>query len=400
MSDRPDCPYGQSSASQPRWAVEDAAKQRRRRTLLALVALGSMGAAGLTGAGLGGGAVYLAARQRLDRLAPTYLVPATPQLDPTAAPAAASNATVNVETAVTEAVDKVGPAVVTVINHLQGGGQASGSGVLISSDGYAVTNNHVVEGHRSLQVIFRDGQIAPASLVGADALADVAVIQVAGPAPAYAEFGDSEALKPGETVIAIGSPLGDFRNTVTVGVVSATHRSIEGGSGDLIQTDAAINRGNSGGPLVNLAGQVVGINTLVVRGGGLGGDPAEGLGFAVAASTVKFASDQLIAHGYVARPFLGISWAAVTPEIAGANDLPARWGAYITDVSAGAPAEAAGLHRGDIITAIGGEAIDQDSPLTSLLFRHTPGETVTLIIVRGSETYASEVTLVERPRAG
>ncbi|MBI3360206.1 MAG: trypsin-like peptidase domain-containing protein [Chloroflexi bacterium] len=373
-----------------------------KRILLTCFAILGMGVAGVIGAGLGGGAVYLAVQEKLNSITVPSAAPPVVITQPApAAPAAGPiNTTVNIETAVTDAVDKVGPAVITVVNQLAGGGQASGSGVIVSPEGYAVTNNHVVEGNSSLTVIFRDGQTAPASLVGADPVADVAVIKIQGKVPAYAEFGDSEALKPGETVIAIGSPLGDFRNTVTVGVVSATHRSIEGGSGDLIQTDAAINHGNSGGPLVNLAGQVIGINALVVRGNGFTSDQAEGLGFAIAASTAKGVADQLIAKGYVARPFLGISWAAVTPDIATANNLGAQWGAYITQVSGGTPAAQAGLRPGDIITAIGGDQIDQENSFTLVLFKHSPGETVKVTFMRGSQVSTTDVTLVERPRTG
>jgi 2-alkenal reductase len=182
-------------------------------------------------------------------------------------------------------------------------------------------------------------------------------------------------------------------------VVSATHRSLEGGAGDLIQTDAAINQGNSGGPLVNLAGQVIGINTVVVRGaGGFGGTEAQGLGFAVSSSTVAFVADQLVSQGYVARPFLGVAWAGVTPEIASANGLGAAWGAYVTEVTVGSPAEQAGLLPGDIITGINGEALDQDTSFTQLLYQYAPGDEVALDFVRDGQTQSASITLVERPR--
>ncbi len=160
----------------------------------------------------------------------------------------------------------------------------SGSGFFISSEGYILTNNHVVEGADEVSIVLSDGSQQQAQIVGADPYADLAVLKTNVLPPAVAGLGNSDALKPGESVIAIGSPLGDFKNTVTVGVVSATGRSIETGQGylieGLIQTDAAINQGNSGGPLVNLAGQVIGINTLVVRSSESGA-VAEGLGFAI-----------------------------------------------------------------------------------------------------------------------
>jgi 2-alkenal reductase len=325
--------------------------------------------------------------------------------EPVTAEPVAQNTTVNVDinTAVQDAVARVSPAVVTVVNTLGRGAQGSGSGVIISADGYIVTNNHVVDGYQALQVIFQDGSTAEAQLIGTDPFVDVAVIKVAGAVPAYAEFGNSDALNPGETVIAIGSPLGDFRNTVTVGVVSATGRALDTDANfqmeGLIQTDAAINHGNSGGPLVNLAGQVVGINTLVVRGTGYTADQAEGLGLAVAANVVNAVADQLIEHGYVARPYLGISWESVTPAIARTYNLPAEWGVYVTSVAEGSPAAAAGLQEADIITAIGEVALDAEHPFINTLWNYAAGETITLTVQRASRTVQLSATLSERPHS-
>jgi len=192
------------------------------------------------------------------------------------------------------AVRKVGPAVVTVVNKLQsngsrssGGGlgqispQALGSGVIVDTQGHIVTNQHVVAGQQSLEVIFADGTSAPAKLVGQDAYSDLAVVKVDSKVPAVASYDDSDKLEPGQPVVAIGSALGDFRNTVTAGVVSALHRELTGDGStsmrDLIQTDAAINHGNSGGPLIDLDGRVVGINTAVVRAAGAGDVAEQGL---------------------------------------------------------------------------------------------------------------------------
>jgi 2-alkenal reductase len=252
-------------------------------------------------------------------------------------------------------------------------------------------------------VIYQDGSTAEATLVGTDEFVDIAVIKVEGAVPAYAPFGNSDALNPGETVIAIGSPLGDFRNTVTVGVVSATGRSLDTAASyqmeGLIQTDAAINNGNSGGPLVNLAGQVVGINTLVIRAAGLSSGQAEGLGFAVASNIVSATAEQLMAQGYVARPYLGIEWTSVTPALAAQYDLPAEWGAYVQSVSDGSPAQAAGLQAEDIITAINGEALSEEASFVNSLWKHTAGETVALTVVRGGDTLELSATLGERPRS-
>src|SRR5581483_7095151 len=208
------------------------------------------------------------------------------------------NLTVNSTSEIINAVSQVEPAVVTVITNLSlsngfgGTAQASGSGVIISQDGYIITNNHVIEGASNVDVIYYDGGRASASVVGADPVTDIAVLKVNGKVPAFVSFGDSNALQLGEWVIAIGSPLGNYRGSVTVGVVSGLNRSVASQTG-LIQTDAAINHGNSGGPLINVAGQIVGINTLVVRDA-VGGAPAEGLGFAVPSATVQSVAQQLI----------------------------------------------------------------------------------------------------------
>src|SRR5688500_16703407 len=253
------------------------------------------------------------------------------------------------------AVKEAGPAVVTIVNtqsaqgtRFRGALTGSGSGVIIDSRGYIVTNNHVVENQQSLEVIFSNGTKAPAQLVGTDPLTDLAVLKVDVAVPDVAEFSDSNALEPGQPVVAIGSPLGDFRNTVTVGVISALHRTLsEAGSvalQDLVQTDAAINHGNSGGPLVDLSGKVVAINVAVVRNSGLG-DVAEGLGFAIPSNTVKKIADQLIEKGAVSRPYMGISYEAITPQTAAIYDitLASENGLLVTNVEAGSPADKAGL---------------------------------------------------------
>ncbi len=365
-----------------------------KRFFIGAVLIGAMGIAALGGAAAGGAAVYWAVKDAVKA------APAGQPVNP-GQPTTNEMQTVDIQTAVTEAVAKVGPAVVTVINDT-GGGRASGSGVVISGEGYILTNNHVVEGQQALSVIFQNGETAEASLIGRDQFADVAVIKVSGPVPAVAELGNSDTLKPGETVIAIGSPLGDFKNTVTVGVVSATGRAIETERGyeqeDLIQTDAAINHGNSGGPLVNLAGQVIGLNTLVVRGGGMG-DQAEGLGFAVAANTVRAVSDQIIQKGYAARPYLGIEWESISPLIAQQNGLEVEWGIYITNLAANGPASRAGIQPGDIITAVGGVPLDESHLFINILLQHQPGEQLPFQVYREGQNIELTVTLGERPPA-
>jgi 2-alkenal reductase len=315
--------------------------------------------------------------------------------------------TTDIETTITQAVQKIGPAVVTVVGTLPGqmspfgqtGDQmVSGSGVFISQTGYILTNNHVIDGVKDVTVILSDGSQEKATIVGADRYSDIAVLKTDGKVPAVAILGNSDVLNPGETVIAIGSPLGDFKNTVTVGVVSATGRSIDTGQGytvdGLIQTDAAINQGNSGGPLVNLAGEVIAINTLIVRNSG-SGTVAEGLGFAIPVNTAQAVAEQIIRNGYIARPYMGVNFQPVTPDIATAYRLPVQWGAYVTDVSSNSPASKAGLRQGDIITGIGGTTLDETHSFINTLFSYKPGDQVNVVLMRNGNSQEIQVTLGE-----
>ena len=307
---------------------------------------------------------------------------------------------IEITTAITDAVEIISPSVVTVLNiSLNGTEQGSGSGVIFSDNGYLLTNAHVIAGHKTLEVVFIDGETATATLVGSDDYADIAVLQVQPPLPGVASLGNSDILRPGETVIAIGSPLGDFKNTVTVGVVSATGRTVDTGKGyqleDLLQTDAAINQGNSGGPLVNLAGQVVGLNTLIVRGGSFGGSIAEGLGFAVASNTVGAISKQLIANGRVDRPYLGITWQPVTPRIAKVYNLPVPWGIFITNVVDGSAADIGGLQFGDIIVMVDDIPLDGEHPFINILYSYQPGDTITAKVDREGQKQIVTITLGE-----
>jgi len=257
-----------------------------------------------------------------------------------------------------------------------------------------------VEDAERIDVIYADGSKEEATLVGADRYSDLVVIRVEGPVPAVAELGDSSTLQPGEPVAAIGSPLGDFKGTVTVGVISALDRRLDTGRGylmeDLIQTDAAINPGNSGGPLINVLGQVIGINTAIVGRSAYAGTVAEGLGFAIPSNTVKAVAQQLVNQGYVERPYLGIEYVTITPRLASAYDLPVDHGVYVRRVVPGSPA-AAGLQEGDIITAINDQTIDEDNPLNNVLWRSRVGDEVRLAILRQGEELSVDVTLTQRP---
>lgn len=387
------------------------------RRLLALLVLGIL--LGVIGGGVMGGAVglYVAGSH------PTLVV-SSPSAELTSAkttnpPVISSNLSVTEDSAIIDTVKKAEPAVVTVINTLETNAQqqapgrqnpfgpnnptgpsasiAEGSGVIIDASGHIITNDHVVEGARSLDVVFEDGTKTSAQLIGTDPISDIAVLQVKGSVPAYLTLGDSSALQLGETAIAIGSPLGNYRGSVTAGIISGLNRSVEGsGQEDLIQTDAAINHGNSGGPLLNLAGQVIGINTLVVRDT-TSGDAAQGLGFAVPSNTVSSVANQILSQGKVEYPYIGITFGEITPAAAGQFNLPAQQGAYVQQVAPNSPASAAGLQAQDVIQSLNNTAIDENHSLRSLLFQHHPGETVTLKVLRNNQTLNLQVKLTARP---
>ena len=372
-----------------------------RRALYILLVIVVAGISALTGALAGGAIVYGALQQDFANLPG----PVQEIFPPEKPGQTLTLNTTDIETSITQAVEKIGPAVVTVVGTIPGQNtffgptgdrMVSGTGFFITEEGYILTNNHVVDGTNEVNIVLSDGTEQKATIVGTDLYSDIAVLKTNGKVPAVARLGNSDVLKPGESVIAIGSPLGNFKNTVTVGVISATGRAIDTGSGyqieDLIQTDAAINHGNSGGPLVNLVGEVIGINTLVVRNTN-SGDVAEGLGFAIPMNTAQAVAQQIIEQGYFARPFLGISFQPINPEVAAIYDLPARWGVYVTRVVQGSPAEQAGLQEGDIITKVGDVALDETHSYVNTLFKFQPGDQITLDVVRGNETTRVNVTL-------
>jgi 2-alkenal reductase len=391
-------------------------ERERRHNPIALVLVLLLGVfIGIGGGAVaGGGAAYfMIQRAEANRpaitaqpvSAPVQPAP-TPSASAPSAPAAQSAPSSASEAMIT-AVQQVAPAVVTVLS-ASSQGSGSGSGVIISADGYILTNNHVVANARQLAVVFADSSRREAELIGTDPLNDIAVLRVEGDLPGVATIGDSAALMPGEQVLAIGSPLGNFRNTVTAGVISALNRSV-GSMEGLIQTDAAINSGNSGGPLINLRGEVVGINTLVVRNDltnvfGMGAAPVEGLGFAVPSSIFRGVADQLITTGEVRYPFLGVRYLPIDGSVAAELSLPVQNGALIqagpggqSAITPGSAAERAGLQDGDIITGINDTRIDANTSLRQLLLQYRPGDTVKLLVLRGDAERTIEVTLGERP---
>lgn len=266
----------------------------------------------------------------------------------------------------------------------------TGSGFIVDEAGHVVTNAHVVEGAADLMVAFEDGTEAKATLVGLDDLLDVAVIQLdltdGAKVPGIACFGNSEELRPGDEVVAIGSALGEFTNTVTDGTVNAKGRTLSGGYGmsSLIQHDAEIWPGNSGGPLLNLKGQVVGINAAGVSDSQFSTAAAD-IGFAIDGNTAKEVVDSLITDGTVNRPFLGIQGEA----------LPI--GQQVTDVVAGSPAADAGMLPGDILTEVDGTPINRKNTLLDLLLTHDVGDTVTITYDRDGDVKTADITLGERP---
>jgi len=380
----------------------------RIAVLLAIAIIVSMALGAVTGGIAGGIAGYAFANVRTPRQVSLAAAAAQPAAStaPAAAPLRVQEASDTVD-----AVKKAGPAVVTVITTLQRPtGQrsttpvdptASGSGIILDKNGYILTNNHVIDGQKRIDIIFADGGQAEAKLVGGDSLADLAILKVDTAVSAVAELGDSEALVAGEHVLAIGSALGDFRNTVTAGIISGLGRRLPGVDyrmDDLIQTDAAINHGNSGGPLINLAGQVVGINVAIYRGSTVtGDDTVEGVGFAIPINTAKLVAQQIISSGKVTRPFIGVSYQMLTPQLASYYKITQQQGAYITQVTPNTPAAKAGLQEQDVIIAIGEHKLDDSFSLFTALLRYKPGDTVQVKIVRGGKEMALNLTLVERP---
>lgn len=359
--------------------------------------------------------VAIASQATMQAVVVTEVVPTEttmPTATPSPTPSPTATPPAEVVDVVADLVERVNPAVVTVINQQRFSGfsnsgdnlqpAGTGTGFVIDSAGTIVTNHHVVEGSEALSVIFSDGREVPAELLGTDAFADLAVLRVSEPVSVVLELGDATALRPGQTVVAIGSALGNYTNTVTTGVISGLGRQLEVEPGlsleGLIQHDAPINPGNSGGPLLNLQGEVIGVNVAVVRQASDGRD-VEGLGFAISSTTLQQVAVSLLDSGRVLRPYMGISYELVTPLSAQSAGLPVDHGILITLVPDGGPSAAAGVQVGDVITDLGGTPIDDDHPFVNLLFGYAPGDTITLGIYRPStdETLTLDVVLGERP---
>ncbi|MFM7050692.1 MAG: S1C family serine protease [Planctomycetota bacterium] len=276
-----------------------------------------------------------------------------------------------------------------------GAARATGTGVVISRDGYIVTANHVVDGADEIELVFRDGRTAKAEIVGLDPGTDLAVLRTAESGLEPAAFGDSESLEAGEWVVAIGAPFG-LEQTVTAGIVSAKGRSDVGLAAfeRYIQTDAAINPGNSGGPLANLDGEIVGINSAISsRGGG-----NDGIGFAVPSAVVRSVADAIIATGRVARGYLGIGVQPADTRMPQGLRSAGETGVLVNRVERGSPAARAGIEPGDVITAIAGRTVRTPGELVAAIGETAPGAEIDLRALRDGGERTIRATLAERDR--
>jgi len=317
--------------------------------------------------------------------------------------------TINESSAVIDAAARTSPAVVKITTEAQStdpfgtnSSEGVGSGVIYDARGWIVTNRHVVEGAQSLKVELPDGRSFDGKVYGTDTLTDLAIVKVEATDLPVASLGRSDGLKTGQLVIAIGSPLGTYSFSVTSGIVSGRGRDILVESGrsritNLIQTDAAINLGNSGGPLTDATGAVVGINTAVAN-------DSSGIGFAIPIDIARPIMDQALAGVALSRPWIGIRFLTLDLQLQKDLGLPVAEGALVTNqggtgsaIQAGSPAETAGVLDNDIVTAINGQKLDQLHPLDAVLVQFAPGDSVTLDVLRNGEPVQLTLTLGTRP---
>jgi len=298
-------------------------------------------------------------------------------------------------------VTKVMPSVVSVTSEIVVSGffdqyteYVAGSGILIDNKGYIATNNHVVEDARSVYVELTDGRTFPADIVGTDTVSDLAVIRIDATDLPYAYWGNSSSLSLGEWVLAIGNALGEGI-TATEGIVSRLNVSVNVDGNiltGLVQTTAAINPGNSGGPLVNVSGEVIGITSVKIVA-----SEVEGIGYAISSDEAKPILEDLIRHGHVTYPWLGVSASSVTPLLATSEDLSVDRGALVAEIVADSPAEAAGLQAGDVIIRFADKEITNLADLLQAIRGSQIGEDVEIVFVRGEDTKTTSAQLTQRP---
>ncbi len=276
--------------------------------------------------------------------------------------------------------------------------EALGSGVIVSPNGYILTNNHVVAKATEIKVFLPNKQEYPAKVVGTDPKTDIAVLKIQASNLPTVTFGDSSKLQVGDYAIAIGDPFG-IGETVTMGIISAKARSSLGIENyeDFIQTDAAINPGNSGGALINARGELIGINTAILSGGS-GGN--QGIGFAIPINLARYVMDQILKYGKVTRGWMGVGIQDVSPPVARAYGVPANQGAIVSDVQSGSPAAKAGLQRGDVITELDGQGVTGSNDLKLKIGELRPGTAVHLKIMRNGKPQDVTMTLGEEPKSG
>src|SRR5437899_551291 len=293
------------------------------------------------------------------------------------------------------AVDRVTPSVVNIESRASSSRGGSGSGFIIAPDGFILTNSHVVHGAREIVVNLSDGRESRAHLVGDDPDTDLAVIRIDAAQLSHVRLADSETLRVGQIAIAIGNPLG-FQASVTAGVISALGRSMHAQSGrlidNIIQTDAALNPGNSGGPLVNSAGEVIGVNTAMIR-------PAQGICFAIASNTAKFVAGWLIKEGKIRRSYIGVAGQNVPihRRVVRFYNLPLEAGVLVVSVEKNSPAEKTGLREGDVIVAFSAKPIGSIHELHKMLMGEQIGVQSEITIVRHTEKLALAITPAESP---
>jgi len=326
-----------------------------------------------------------------------------PSATPTPVPAATQTGSITYNMpSIADIVEEIEPAVVFIsVEYVdtsfffQTVSTKSGSGVILSPDGYILTNNHVVADARSINVVLPgDENTYTAQIIGTDSLSDLAVIKIEGENFPTAGFGDTSGLRVGDWVIAMGNALGlEGGPSVTLGIVSNLDRSFNIDNSayyDIIQTDAAINPGNSGGPLVDLEGKVIGINTFIVTS-------AQNIGFAVSAHTARRVYEDLIQYAQVNRPYLGAGLQTITPAVASELGLSRDKGVLVSQIVADGPAAKAGMKTNDIIVTFQGQAVSEASQLIKLLWEYSAGDTVTLSYWRGETQDTVSITLAEWP---